>query len=190
MRQDYIQNQSGFIQRSQIHSLTDYHHVLDAVKRGELVRVRRGVYTTRENLASTMIDIEKIVPRGVLCLYSAWAHYGLTTQIPDAYYIAIQKKRKVTLSAYPPIELSYWSDIPYNLGVVEEVINGYKVHIYNVEKSVCDAVKFRNKIGLDVSSEILKTYLAKTDRNLTLLNEYSQKMRIAGIMNELIKYMV
>jgi predicted CopG family antitoxin len=51
-------------------------------------------------------------------------------------------------------------------------------------------VKFRNKIGVDVSSEILKSYLGRRDRNLTLLNEYAKKMRVANIMNGLIEFMV
>lgn len=30
-----------------------------------------------------MIDVESIVPGGVVCLYNAWAHYGLTTVSPQ-----------------------------------------------------------------------------------------------------------
>lgn len=181
---------NNFIRRNQIHSLTDYHHLLSAVKRGDMIRIRRGVYATKDGLASTMIDINAVVPGGVLCLYSAWSYYELTTQIPDAFYIAIQKKRKVTLPDYPPIELSYWSEIPFKLGIIEKEILGYKVQIYDLEKSVCDAIKFRNKIGVDVSSEILKNYLKRSDRDLMKLNEYSHKMRIAGTMDKLIKYMI
>jgi hypothetical protein len=88
------------------------------------------------------------------------------------------------------VALYYWSKTSFELGITEEVIDGYNVKIYNLEKSVCDAVKFRNKIGIDVSSEILKNYLSKPERNLTLLNDYARKMRVANIMNGLIDYMV
>lgn len=74
--------------------------------------------------------------------------------------------------------------------IVPKLRKGYRVKIYDLEKSVCDAVKFRNKIGVDVSSEILKNYLGRRDRNLTLLNEYAKKMRVANIMNGLIEFMV
>ena len=53
-----------------------------------------------------------------------------------------------------------------------------------------DAVKFRNKIGIDISSEILKNYLVRPDRNLTKLNEYAKKMRVANTMNGLIDYLL
>lgn len=69
-------------------------------------------------------------------------------------------------------------------------IDGYKVKIYDLEKSVCDAVKFRNKVGIDISSEILKNYLKRSDKNLTRLNEYAKRMRVANTMNSLIDYLV
>lgn len=94
------------------------------------------------------------------------------------------------LPDYPPISLYYWSGNTLELGVKEVEIEGYRVKIYDLEKSVCDAVKFRNKIGVDVSSEILKSYLGRRDRNLTLLNEYAKKMRVANIMNGLIEFML
>ena len=42
-----------------------------------------------------MIDVERIVPQGVLCLYTAWQHFQLTTTIPSAFCIAIDAKRKM-----------------------------------------------------------------------------------------------
>ena len=68
------------------------------------------------------------------------------------------------------------------MGVVCKKIHGYVVNIYDLEKSVCDAIKFRTKIGIDVSSEILKNYLKRSDRNLPKLNEYAKKMRIMKIL--------
>ena len=63
-----------------------------------------------EELASTMIDVARIVPGGVVCLYSAWDYYGLTTQIPDGFYIAIEKHRKVVVREVMGIILCNWQD--------------------------------------------------------------------------------
>jgi predicted transcriptional regulator of viral defense system len=129
-----------------------------------------------------MIDVEKIVPDGVLCLYSAWAYYELSVQIPQSFNIAIEKSRKISLPAYPPITLYYWKQEYQELGVTKQKIAGYTVRIYNLEKSVCDAIKYRTKIGTEVTSEILKNYLKRKDRNLSLLIDYARKMRIEKIL--------
>lgn len=167
-----------------------YDQLLAEVANGNVIRIRNGIYALPEEMAKTMIDVEKIVPGGVVCMYSAWAYYELTTKLPPDICIAIEKKRKVILPDFPPVALYYWSQSAFDLGVSEREIEGYKVRIYDLEKSVCDAVKFRNKIGVDISSEILKNYLVRSDRNLTRLNEYAKKMRLANIMIGLIDYLV
>ena len=167
-----------------------YDQLLAEVANGNVIRIRNGIYALPEEMAKTMIDVEKIVPGGVVCMYSAWAYYELTTKLPPDICIAIEKKRKVILPDYPSVALYYWSQSAFELGISEREIEGYKVRIYDLEKSVCDAVKFRNKIGVDISSEILKNYLVRSDRNLTRLNEYAKKMRVANILNGLIDYLI
>lgn len=84
---------------------------------GGLCVYARGVYALNEGLSKQMIDVETLVPGGVLCLYSAWSHHELTTQIPQAYYIAVERSRKIILPDFPPIELSFMLKNVHELGV-------------------------------------------------------------------------
>ena len=179
-----IEQNGGYITRKQIiGNRYLYYRLLESVKSGEIIRLKPGVYCIEDVMAHTMIDLDKIIPEGVLCLYSAWAHYGLTTQIPQGFYVAIPRKRKVTLPDYSPIILNYWDSSTYAAGIKREQIDGIEVSIYDMEKSVCDALRYRNKIGIDVSSEILRNYLLRKERNITRLTSYAKSMRIAGILN-------
>lgn len=182
----FIKKNGGYITAEQAKSLgrTTYYKILEQVKQGSIVRVRQGVYAMADKVADTMIDIRKIIPDGVLCLYSAWAHYELTTQIPTEYYIAIERNRKVRVPEYPPITLCFWNKNSYELGVVNAEIDGYNVPVYDIEKSVCDAIKHRNKIGIDVSSEILKNYLSRKTRDIDKLMKYAKIMRVASTMKK------
>ena len=175
---DIFKKNGGYISRKEIDSRTLYYHLLAQVKEGVVERVRNGVYYFNPDDNHLMIDIDKVVPGGVLCLYSAWFYYELSLQIPQSYCIAIEKSRKPKLPDYPPITLYFWIKEHQELGVEHKVIDGYEVPIYNMEKCVCDAIKYRNKVGIDVCSEIVKEYLKRRDRNLMRLNEYARTMRI------------
>ena len=164
----------------------DYEHLRRATVDGTLMRIRQGVYAETSALANNMIDVQRIVLNGVLCLYSAFAHYGLSTHVPAATCIAIDAKRKVRLPEYPPIDLYYWKKENLEFGIVEKQISGYKVLITDMERTVCDAVKYRNKIGLDVCGEIIDSYLKNENRNITLLHEYAGRLRVK---NTLTKYL-
>ena len=179
---DKEQTMNGVMNTQEIRESQSYYGIRKAVEEGSVVRLKNGVYASAKALADTMIDIERVVPRGVLCLYSAWSHYGLTTQIPGAFFVAVEKHRKVVVPEFPPITLCYWERKYYEMGVVETEVSGHKVRIYDVEKSVCDALKFRNKIGLDVATEVLKAYLARKDRNIARLTAYARQMRVASTL--------
>ena len=84
---------------------------------------------------------------------------------------------------YPPIILNYWDNSTYATGIKREQIDGIEVSIYDMEKSVCDALRYRNKIDIDVSSEILRNYLSRKEHNITQLTSYVKSMRIARILN-------
>lgn len=168
----------GIITMADMASEAEYKRVHRAAQRGELTRLRSGVYASPDALLDTMLDIERIVPGGVVCLYNAWSHYQLTTTIPPYFCVAVERKRKVVIPPSLPITLYYWKEENLSLGVIEDVLSGHIVRITNLERSVCDAVKYRNKIGLDVCAEIVRTYLRKEGRNLSLLTEYAKCLRV------------
>lgn len=167
-----------------------YYKLLSLCESGEVVKVKRGLYALPDALANSMGDIDKMVPDGVLCLYSTWFHYGLTTEIPSAFCIAIESKRKVSLPDYPPVDLYYWKGDFLNLGICETEINGFNVRIYDIEKSVCDAVRFRNKIGINVCGEILRNYLKRQDTNIPKLMDYGSRLRISQTLNKYLEIQI
>ena len=168
----------GTISTTDISHLSEYKQVLRAKERGDLIRLRHGVYAAPEALLNTMIDVERIIPNGVVCLYNAWTYHQLSTTVPPALCIAIANKRKVVLPHALPIELYYWKKENLEFGIMDADISGYKVHITDMERSVCDAVKYRNKIGLDVCAEVIRTYLKKPNRNLARLQDYAKRLRV------------
>lgn len=118
---DTMQKQGGFITAGEVQSRGEYEQLRRATENGTLMRLRNGIYVEFSALANNMIDVERIVPHGVLCLYSAFAHYGLSTQVPSSTCIAIEAKRKVRLPEYPPIDLYFWKRRTWNLVLFKRI---------------------------------------------------------------------
>ncbi len=178
-----IVNQRGGIVSAKDLTRAEYTRVLRAVGKGELIKVRQGVYATPQSLVNTMVDVEKIVPNGVICLYNAWAYHKLSTTIPPSVCIAIETKRKVRLPDDTSVQLYYWKKEYLHFGIEEQEYSGYKVRITDLERSVCDAIKYRNKIGLDLCGEVVRSYLKRTDRSLSKLYVYAKRLRVANVLN-------
>ena len=103
-----ISASGGTIRTHELREPRAYYGINKGIKSGNVLRIKNGVYMLPEELATTMIDVERIVPGGVVCMYSAWDYYGLTTQIPDGFYVAIEKHRKVVVPEISGIVLCYW----------------------------------------------------------------------------------
>ena len=173
-----ISESGGTIRTHELSVLRGYYGINKELNSGNVIRIKNGVYILPEEQTTMMMDIERIVPGGVVCLYSAWNYYNLTTQIPNGLYIAIEKHRKVVAPPITSIILCYWEEKYCSMGVEEVEISNHRVKIFCIEKCVCDAIKFRNKIGTDVAVEILSNYLYRRERNISLLMDFAKQMRV------------
>lgn len=181
-----MNNYTGFIKANRSnHSV--YLRMLEAVGKGELIRLKNGLYADKDSLADRLVDMDLIVPGGVLCLYSAWSFYNLTTQIPEAFFVAIDRGRKIVLPRFPDIKLVFQKKELLDIGKTEREEQGVRFMITDLERSVCDAVKYRNKIGIDVMNEIINSYLKRKDRNLSRLTEYAKQLRVYTTLHQILQ---
>ena len=109
--------------------------------------------------------------------------YGLTTFLPDAVDIAIERNMKIsTLPDWPNINIWYFPEKRYNSGITSITDTTGEYPIYDVEKTVIDILYYRNKVGIEETKEILKNYLARADRNLIQLRRYADALGCGKIL--------
>lgn len=181
-----IQDENGIV-RADRDNNPEYRQILAAAREGRLIRLRNGLYANPEALIGSIVDMEAIVPGGILCLYSAWSLYNLTTQIPDAFYVAVERSRKIRLPAFLEIRIVFQRSELLDIGKTEIEEQGIKLTITDLERSVCDAVKYRNKIGIDVMAEIIDNFLRRPERNLSRLTEYAIKLRVYSTLHTILQ---
>jgi predicted transcriptional regulator of viral defense system len=155
-----------------------------------LIKLKRGVYKWANTEIEELVEVAHIVPKGIFCLQTACFHYELTTSIPSEYHIAIPDEQRVVVPNYPPIKVYYWNKTSFELGVTSIIVGGEQIKIYDLEKTICDTIRHRNKIGFDVLKEILKNYLNRKDRNLNRLHDYSRELHIFNKIDEFIKILL
>lgn len=148
---------------------------------GLLEQLVKGVYRLVEVpdfSEPDLVLVSKKIPQAVICLISALAYHEITTQIPHFVYIAIPTKARQSRLDYPPIRYFHYSKKVYNAGLETILIGGYPVKIFNIEKTLADCIKFRNKIGMDVVIEALKMYWQRKGTQIDKLYEYAKINRV------------
>ncbi len=125
-----------------------------------------------------LVTVATRVPRGVVCLISALAYHDLTTEIPHEVQMAIERGSERPRIKYPPTRFFWFSGAAFSEGVETHTLDGVAVRIYSPEKTVADCFRYRNKLGLDVCLEALKTWRERRHKNLDVLVRYSHQLRV------------
>jgi len=140
--------------------------VVRLAQAGRLQKLRPGIYRPTERggwAHQDLADACLAVPEGVICLISALSYHGLTTAIPAETWVAIPKTSWPPRTTFPTRFIRLGAEA--HAGGVETVrIGGTKVRIYSKAKTVCDALRFRDKVGVEVAFEALKTFLRQGGR--------------------------
>ena len=167
-----------------------YYDMNRLLAEGILIKLKRGIYKWVNFETDEMVEVVRIVPKGVFCLQTACFYYELTTSIPSEFHVAIFDEQRVVLPEYPPIKIYYWNKTAYELGLTSILIDNTPIKIYDLEKTICDTIRHRHKIGFDVLKEILKNYLNRKDRNLNRLNTYAKQLNIFNKVDDFIKILL
>ena len=129
---------------------------------GVLERVSRGVYRLSDlpPLAEPdLVTVAARVPRGVIALISALHFHGLTTEIPREVSIALPQGTARPRLDWPPLHVYRFSGAMFTSGVETYERDGVRLRVYGAPKTVADCFKFRNRLGIEVAVEALRTGL-------------------------------
>jgi predicted transcriptional regulator of viral defense system len=161
---------------------------------GELEQVARGLYRLSSAAPLTNPDLVPIavrVPGGVVCLISALAHHELTTQVPHAIYLALPSHSQTPKTHGIPIRVFWFSEPSFSAGIDIVRLDGVPIRIYSVEKTIADCFKYRNKIGLDLAIEALRTYKQRKRKpNMQALAKFAQIDRVLRVMRPYLEAML
>jgi predicted transcriptional regulator of viral defense system len=135
---------------------------------GALEQVSRGVYRLADLPPPAEPDLFTVaarVPRAVIALVSALHYHGLTTEIPHEVSIALPYGSSRPRLDWPPLRVYWFSGVMFTAGIETHNRDGVRLRIYEPAKTVADCFRFRNRLGIEVALEALRTGLA--ERKLT-----------------------
>ena len=160
-------------------------YLAQLAQRGLVHKVSRGLYALPQRKASEFASLAEVAskhPQALVCLLSALAFHGLTTQAPFEVWIAVDNKARAPQMPYPPLRIARFSGSALTEGVELHNIEGVPVKITSVPKTIADCFKYRNKIGLDVAMEALKEAWSAKRVSMDELWHYGQICRVQNVM--------
>ena len=152
---------------------------------GILERLDRGLYRLADLPPLSdpdLVTVARKIPKGIICLISALHFHNITTQIPHAVSIAVNRGTEPPRLNFPPIRVYWFSGEAFTAGVEEHTIENTKIRVYCAEKTLADCFKYRNKIGMDTVLEALTLYRENRKPEPRKLLQFAKVCRVDKVM--------
>lgn len=155
--------------------------IAKAVSEGIIEKIKPGLYKLVNypwDEHGSFADVCNSHKKAVICLTSAADYFELTTFNPSYITVAVPHNTPGFKLEYPPIQVFYFPNKYYETGIEEITTMSGTIKIYNIEKTICDLFRYRNKIGDDIVIESIKNYLKLKKRDINKLIEYAAALSV------------
>lgn len=164
---------------------------------GDLERISRGLYRragAKVSASQSLAEVAKRLPNATVCLLSALQFYELTTELPHAVWIMIDRHARKPTYNQPQLEVVRASGEALTYGIETQTIDGTPVKLTSPAKTVADCFRYRRRVGLDVAVASLRAYVERSAQrrfkeryNVGVLIEAAQAARIYPFMRPYIE---
>ena len=158
------------------------------VKQNKLERITRGYYSITNSFCD---DYYKYQLKSKNCVFShstALYFYDLSDRTPLYFDMTVPVGYNGSLSKDKNVQLHYVKKEYLELGLTTvESPFGMKLRTYDLERTICDIVKYRNHMDKEIFTKALKWYAGRKDKDMLKLAKYSKKLNIEKEVAEIMQ---
>ena len=174
-----MKNNKGIITSSQIETYgIPRAYLSKMVEKNIIERIERGIYVTKDYEYDEYYLFQLKYPKTVFSYNTALYFYEMTERTPIKMDVSIPKN-------YNPhrfkdiVNVYRINDELFELGIVEKKSpQGMKVRTYNLERTICDIIKEKDSIDIEIRNKAIKKAIKSKEFNASKMFEYAKKMNI------------
>lgn len=172
-----IEENNGIIYAKDIvkYNINRY-YIRELEKEGYLKRLIHGIYATSDKDINEFWLMGEQYKTGVFSHNTALYFYGLTDRTPLKLDMTFPSSMRLK-NEY--LRVHYIKKEQHSLGVIKKEIEpGIEITLYNLERTICDIIRDKNKIDPQTFNNAMKEYGKMKKRNLHLLYQYAKEFKI------------
>ncbi len=149
------------------------------VEQGLLERSERGVYILPTTFDDEMFNLQSRYKKGIFSHATALYLLDLTDRTPIKYSMTFSLQYNISALKTENVKCYRVKDELYELGVITgKTPGGNTVRLYNSERTLCDTLKGRSNVEIQIVAEAFKRYAKLDKKDIPKLSEYAKLMRV------------
>lgn len=161
------------------------------MKLDKIIKIKRGVYAAPDAIEDEMYYMQKKYSKIIYSHETALYLLNLSDRTPLEYSITVPSSYKVVSNLREEMSIYYIKDDLHQLGAISYTNNfGNEIKIYNLERTICDLLRSRNRMDIEIVNKAMKAYVRKKETNYKLLYDYSTKLNIEGVVQKYMELLI
>ena len=183
-----MKNNNGLIKTSEIVSnKINKMALIRLVQKGVIERIERGLYIDSNKMEDLYFIFQYKCPKAIFSHETALYFHDLSDRTPIEIMITVPSGYNSRLLKDNNYKFSYIKDELYELGkIMIKTPYGNDVYCYDIERTICDIIRDKNKIEKYQFIDALKRYSDLKIKDILKLYNYAEKF---NIKNEVKNYM-
>ncbi len=161
------------------------------VKENKLERIDRGIYMLPTELVDVYYKLQIANKDAVFSLATALYFHNLSDRIPIIIDITVPYNYSGSLLKNKNVSLNYMKKETLNLGVVEAETNfGNRIFVYDIERTICDIVKYKDKMDAEIFTKAMQQYASSKTKNSIKLYKYAEILNVKEKLSEYMRILL
>lgn len=160
-------------------------------KEDKIQRIVKGQYILPDDMQDELLAISNRSEKVIFSHETALYLHGISDRTPFEHTVTAPSGCIPSAAIKSECKVYYIKPELFELGkTTMKTSAGNDVTAYDLERTVCDIIRSRNKLGIETFLAALKLYAANPKKDLNKLNSYAKKMRVSNILRQYLEVLL
>ena len=160
-------------------------------KEEKLHRIVKGQYILPDDMQDELLSISMRSENIIFSHETALFLHGISDRIPFEHTVTAPSGCIPSVSIKSECKVYYIKTELFDLGKTSlKTPAGNIVPVYDLERTICDCIRSRNKMGTETFLAALKLYAANPKKDLNKLYTYARKMRVSNVLRQYLEVLL
>jgi predicted transcriptional regulator of viral defense system len=161
------------------------------VKEGSLEKVDRGIYVLTNSIEDEMFAMQKKYSKLIYSHETALYIHGLSDRTPFEYSACVPSGYKVVDKVSEKFKIYYIKKNLHQLGVEPYRSSfGNPIRVYNVERTICDVLRSRSRIDVQILNDALKKFVKLKSTDYSVLMHYAKQLNMEATVKHYLEVLL
>jgi len=160
-------------------------------KEEKIYRVAKGQYILPDDMADELLSLGMRSKNIIFSHETALYLHGISDRTPFEHTVTAPSGCIPSAAIRSQCKVYYIKPELFLLGKTTlRTPAGNEVAAYDLERTVCDVIRSRNKMGTETFLAALKLYASGSQKDLNRLHAYAEAMRVSAILRHYLEVLL